>query len=93
MCRAYTNRGVGVATGNSVMFQISSWTFVMFQGVSILWCFKLDSLRLMSLPVSLPCRKALRRGVATFTAENSSVNGSSHVWSFLRPCVRSISWI
>ena len=71
--------------GNSVLFQISSWNFAMFQGIVavLVWNFvvfhKLDSVRLISLPVSLPCRKALRPGVATFTAENSSVNSSVHV--------------
>ena len=36
LCRDYSNQGVVVATqglGNSVLFQISSWNFAMFQGI------------------------------------------------------------
>ena len=36
LCRDYSNQGVVVATQgleNSVMFQISSWNFAMFQGI------------------------------------------------------------
>ena len=99
--RDYSNQGVVVATqglGNSVMFQISSWNFAMFQGIVtvavLVWIFVVVQVG-WSLSDLSHCQCHFIAEKPSGTAENSSVCqwSSSHVQSFLCPCVTPISWI